>query len=74
MSITVRTPHRTLSMHRTLARAIESARKWSRYTPESPRIAVSADQFSAMLASGEIYETVGGEFIDRGRQWVVERA
>lgn len=72
--IEVRTPHRTLSTHRTLARAIESARKWSRHTPESPRIAVSADQFAAMLASGDVYETVGGEFIDRGRQWVIERA
>ena len=72
--IEVRTPHRTLSTHRTLARAIESARKWSRYTVPQPRIAVSADLFAAMLAGGEIYETAGGEFIDRGRQWVVERA
>jgi len=72
--IEVRTERRTLSQHRSLARAIESARKWSRHTIPQPRIAVSADQFAAMLASGEVYETAGGEFIDRGRQRVIERA
>lgn len=72
--IEVRTERRTLSKHRSLLHAMASARKWSRHTIPQPRVAVSADQFAAMLASGEIYETAGGEFIDSSRQWVIERA
>lgn len=72
--IEVRAERRTLSKHRSLLHAMASARKWSRHTNTQPRVAVSDDQFAAMLASGDVYETVGGEFIDRGRQWVIERA
>ena len=72
--IEVRAERRTLSKHRSLLHAMASARKWSRHTNTQPRIAVPEPRFSAMLASGEIYETAGGEFIDSSRQWVIERA